>query len=72
MTPSSPWRTTAESARYLRKGPKFVRREVKAGRLRAARVGGRGDLIMKVEWLDAFLEAMAEPIEVTPQIRRVK
>lgn len=66
----SPWRVTAEAASYLRKGPKFVRGEVKAGRLRAARVGGRGDLVFHVSWLDAYLEALAAPIEVAP-LRRV-
>ena len=66
----TPWRTAAQGARRAQVGVKLVYREVKAGRLRAARVGGRRDIRIKDAWIDEWLEAMAEPVEVTPQIRR--
>jgi len=68
--PETDWLTAAGSAEYLQSGVKLVYREVAAGRLRAARIGGRRALRIKVEWLDAYLEAMAEPVEVAP-LRRV-
>jgi hypothetical protein len=34
---------------------KTIYREVKAGRLRAARVGGRRELRLLPEWVDAWL-----------------
>jgi excisionase family DNA binding protein len=53
----SPWLTVTEAAARARCGPKLIYREVKAGKLRAARVGGRRDLRLLAEWVDAWLNA---------------
>lgn len=61
----NPWRTVAEASGRMRVGPKVVYREVAAGRLRAARVGGRtGPIRIHTSWIDSYLEQMAQPIEV--------
>lgn len=58
----SPWMNTRQAAAYLHRGQRFVRQEVQAGRLRAARVGGRGELLVRREWLDAWVEQQAAPL----------
>jgi len=65
MAADSPWLNAGEAANYLRRGRRFILREVKAGRLRAARIGGRGEVLTRREWCDEFAEAQARPIEVT-------
>ena len=62
---SSPWLTLAEAATYSKRGKRFLAREVNAGRLRAARVGGRGELMFLSTWLDEWLESLATPALVT-------
>ena len=64
MSTESPWLTKREAAAYEKRGPRFITKEVKAGRLRAARVGGRGELLFRREWLDEHLESLATPVEV--------
>jgi excisionase family DNA binding protein len=58
------WLTPKEAAQRARCGVKTIYREVGAGRLRAARVGGRRELRFKVGWVDEWLEATATLIEV--------
>lgn len=60
---ASPWLTVREAANRARVGPKLLYREVSAGRLRAAVVGGRRALRFRAEWIDSWLEAQA-PHEV--------
>jgi len=55
--PLSPWLTVNEAAERARCGPKLIYREVRAKRLRAARVGGRRELRLLPEWIDAWLLA---------------
>lgn len=62
QSPSSPWLTAAEAAAYLKRGRRFVLREIHAGRLRAARIGGRGEILTRREWVDAFIEEQATPV----------
>lgn len=62
---SSPWLTVIEAAERARCGPKLIYREVRAGRLRAARVGGRRELRLLVEWVDEWLLRMTTPVEVS-------
>lgn len=71
-SPSSPWLTTEQAARYL--GPhrsrQFVRREIRAGRLRAARIGGRKEFLTRAEWLDEYVADHAEPLPFQARRRR--
>jgi len=60
----SPWLTVREAAARARVGVKVIYREVKASRLRAARVGQRRDLRLLAEWVDAWLLAASTPVEV--------
>jgi excisionase family DNA binding protein len=60
----SPWLTLAEASAYAKRGRRFLLAEIKAGRLRAARVGGRGLVLTRAEWLDAWIEAQATPVPV--------
>jgi hypothetical protein len=61
----SPWlKLTTEGAQYAKRGGRFLTREVNAGRLRAARIGGRGELFARREWIDEWMEASARPVMV--------
>lgn len=62
---SSPWLTIEEARREVKVGPKILYREIKAGRLRAARLGGRsGAIRIHADWVREWLEHCATPIEV--------
>ena len=63
-TGQTPWLTPKEAAQRARCGVKTIYREVQAGRLRAARVGGRRELRIKPQWVDEWLVTTATPIEV--------
>lgn len=76
----SPWMTGEAAADYVSgetrtkqgRRPVSKRRlaeEVDRGNLRAARVGGRGQLLYRREWLDQWLEDSAKPV-VVPARRR--
>lgn len=69
---SSPWLTVAEAAARARVGRKTIYREIAAGRLRAAVVGGRRDFRLLADWVDQWLEATSTPVEVRPlrEVRR--
>lgn len=60
--PASPWLAAPEAGAYIKRGRRFVLREVAAGRLRAARVGGRGEILTKTTWLDEWAEAQSAPV----------
>lgn len=49
--------TVAEAAVALDRCPHWVRQQIAAGRLRAARPGGRGGWLVRREWLFAYLDA---------------
>jgi excisionase family DNA binding protein len=51
----SPWITVHEAARRARCGVKLIYREFRAGRLKGVRVGGRRELRLRSEWIDAWL-----------------
>ena len=58
------WRTATEAGSYIKRGRRFVLREIKAGRLRAARIGGRGEILTCDEWLDQYVRDQATPVAV--------
>lgn len=59
---SSPWLTLREGAAYVKRGREFLLREIHAGRLRAAKIGGRGEILTRAEWLDLWVEDQATPV----------
>lgn len=65
----SPWLTAAEAGEYLKRSKRYVLKEIKAGRLRAARIGGRGEILTRREWLDAFIEDQAAPVMMSARRR---
>jgi excisionase family DNA binding protein len=65
----SPWLTAEAAGDYLHRSKRFVLREIKAGRLKAAKLGGRGDVLVRREWLDEYVEAQSQPVMVTVRRR---
>lgn len=63
-TAPTPWRTVPQAAAKAQVGPGTIYGEIRAGRLRAARIGGRRDLRIHDDWIDEWLTASAEPVEV--------
>jgi excisionase family DNA binding protein len=56
------WLTVTQAAQRMQCGRRLVYREVRAGRLRAARIGNRRDIRLLAEWVDTFLEESARPV----------
>ena len=63
-TPAYSWLRLDEAAERARVSTATLRREIRAGRLRHARVSGRKTIRLRPEWVDAWLEASATPLEV--------
>ena len=57
---ATPWRTAAQAASRGLCSEKTIYRAVRAGKLRAARLGR--DLRFRDEWIDAWLETSAAPV----------
>lgn len=64
---SSDWLTVKQVCTIAQCGTKLLYREIKAGRLRAAIIGGRRDLRIHRSWIDEWLTRCATPIEITPR-----
>ena len=62
--PTSPWLTATDAATYLKRGRRFVLREIHAGRLRAVRIGGRREILTRAEWLDAWVSDQEAPMSL--------
>lgn len=60
----SPWLTLGQAAEIAQCGTRLLRREIKAGRLRAARIGLRRDIRIHETWITEWLERCATPVEV--------
>lgn len=58
----SPWLDVGHGAMYARVSKKLLYRAVSSGRLKAARVGGRRQVRLRREWLDAFIEGHVPPV----------
>lgn len=63
---ASPWLTADEAAARAQVGRRTIYNEVAAGRLRAARIGGRRQFRFRAEWVDAWLDSTAEAVDVHP------
>jgi excisionase family DNA binding protein len=66
------WLTVEQARQIAQCGAKLIYREIRAGRLRAARIGNRRDLRIHRGWIDEWLEASARPVEIRPlrEVRR--
>ena len=64
MADESPWLKIAEARQVAKVGARLLYREIKAGRLRAARIGARRDLRIHVDWINEWLEAASTPVQV--------
>jgi excisionase family DNA binding protein len=63
------WGTAREACRYLSLSLSVVRRETRAGRIRAYAVGGRKLIRYRKSDLDAYLESQAVVVPFTPRKR---
>jgi excisionase family DNA binding protein len=59
----SPWLTVKQAATRAQCGVKTIYREVEAGRLQCARIGGRRELRFRTQWIDEWLERTSEPLQ---------
>jgi excisionase family DNA binding protein len=64
-TADDPWLTLQSAAARVAVHEATLRREIKARRLRFAKVGGRKAIRIRTSWLDTWLERESTPIEVT-------
>jgi excisionase family DNA binding protein len=65
ITPDpDPWLTLRQSTIETQVHESTLRREIRAGRLRHARVGGRKSVRIRRSWLAQWLEQSATPREV--------
>ncbi len=55
----TPWLTTEQGAARAQVSKKTLYAEVRAGRIRAAKVGGRRELRFRAEWIDSWLDSCA-------------
>jgi excisionase family DNA binding protein len=58
------WLTVKQAAARAQVAPWTIYHEVRAGRLRAARIGGRRELRFRESYIDAWLEQSATPQDV--------
>jgi excisionase family DNA binding protein len=61
--PSTIWLTLRGAAARAAVSEATIKREVRSGRIRCARVGGRRHLRFRAEWIDAWLDASTTPSE---------
>ncbi len=58
------WLTVLQAAAEAQVGKKTIYNAVKAGRLRAARIGNRRDIRIHRDWIRQWLESCADPVEL--------
>jgi hypothetical protein len=68
-TLTTPWKTLTQAGARVHRGRRFLLREIHAGRLRAARIGGRGEILTRDEWIDQWVEDQATPVLVNARRR---
>jgi hypothetical protein len=59
---ASPWLTVVDASAYAKRGKRFLRNQVKDGKLKAAVIGGKRELFFRAEWLDAWIEDQSTPV----------
>lgn len=65
---TTPWLTAKEAAARARCGTKLIYTAISASRLRVSRRGVAGrNIVTRAEWVDAWLESTAQPVEVRPR-----
>ena len=62
---ASPWLKLHEATAYAKRGRRVLRKAVKDGRLRAAVIGERKELIFRRDWIDQYLCDLATPVLLT-------
>lgn len=60
------WWNVTRAAEHAGCGTRLLYAEVRRGKLRAARLGGRRELRFLAEWIDAWVLASATPEIVNP------
>jgi hypothetical protein len=60
---SNEWRTLKQESQRVHVSEATMRREIRAGKLRNARVGGRKSIRLRPEWTDAWLLSTSTPVE---------
>jgi excisionase family DNA binding protein len=63
-TSKAPWWTVREAANHARCSTRTIYGEVRRGKLRAAKIGGRRQLRFRPSWVDEWIENSITPIEV--------
>jgi len=63
---ATPWLTVDEAAARAKCGERSIYNAVRAGKLRAARLGGRRELRFLQEWVDGWLLATSTAVVVNP------
>lgn len=63
-TQDQTWLTLRHAAARAAVSEGTLKREVRRGRIRAARVGGRRSLRFRPSWVDMWLEATSTPVEI--------
>jgi excisionase family DNA binding protein len=69
---STSWLTVREAAQHARCGSKVIYRAVRAGKLKAAVVGGRRELRFLPEFVDEWLLATLKPVILDTNARAVE
>lgn len=59
--PAPTWLKIADAAKRAQCGEATICREVRAGRLRAVKVGGRRSLRFRADWVDEWLQSGSAP-----------
>jgi hypothetical protein len=68
--PLAPWLNLRQAAARVGRGRRFLLNEVKAGRLRAARIGGRQEVLTCTDWLATWVADQAAVSLVPVPLRR--
>lgn len=58
------WLTTTEAAKIVKVSTRVIYHAVKRGKLRAAKIDGRGDLRFRRQWIDEWVESCTTPLEI--------